>query len=114
MNGFRQGEGHTLHTVSASTSANPRRDLFRFCACCPSPCRRALQPDAAQQAETVTPSGLAMIALAVIDRHLAYDQAARAALGQTELARQCRTACPYGHDIAGAIESFVAEQDSRP
>lgn len=89
------------------------RDLFRFCAVCPNPCRRAIPADTAdQQLESCTPSALSLIALAVLDGRLPFDADARAALGRTGAARHCRAACPYGHDVAGAIESFV-ERRSR-
>lgn len=87
------------------------RDLFRFCACCPNPCRRAVPAERAVQIESETPSALSMIALAVIDGELAFDADARSALARTEVAHLCRAACPYGYDIAGAIEAFSASRE---
>ena len=52
-----------------------------------------------------------MIALTVIDGHLDFSQATRAALTRTAQARLCVAACPYGYDIASAITEFVADQD---
>ncbi len=89
------------------------RDMFRFCACCPSPCRRAIPADAPSQAESETPSALSMIALAVIDGQLDFDAPVHRALCRTELAAHARPACPYGYDIAGAIERFVAQREPR-
>lgn len=84
------------------------RDLFRFCAVCPNPCRSAIPADAADhQLESCTPSALSLIALAVVEGRLPFDADTRAALGRTGAARHCRAACPYGHDVASAIESFV-------
>lgn len=85
------------------------RELFRFCACCPNPCRRALPADRRLQIESETPSALAMIALAVIDGQLPFDADVQHCLARTEAARHCRPACPYGHDIAGAIETFARD-----
>lgn len=87
------------------------RDLFRFCACCPNPCRRAVPADRTRQVESETPSALSMIALAVIDGQLAFDAETRQALKRTEVAHLCRPACPYGFDIAGAIEAFTANRE---
>ncbi len=87
------------------------RDLFRFCACCPNPCRRAVPAERAVQIESETPSALSMIALAVIDGELAFDADTRRALARTEVAHHCRAACPYGYDIAGAIEAFTANRE---
>lgn len=86
------------------------RDTLRRCACCPSPCRRAIPPDTARQVETDTPSGLAMIALAVIDGALDFDEPVRRALSRTDAAHRCRAACTYGYDIATTIDAFVAER----
>ena len=88
------------------------RDLFRFCACCPNPCRRAIPPDRGLQIESETPSALSMIALAVIEGELAFDADTRLALARTEVAHLCRAACPYGYDIAGAVEAFAAHRES--
>lgn len=89
------------------------RELLRFCACCPNPCRRAIPADAPVQVETQTPSALALIALAVIDGELPFDADARRVLRRTEQARLCRAACPYDHDIAGAIDTLVAQQEAQ-
>ncbi len=80
------------------------RELFRFCACCPNPCRKDIPASMDRQVESETPSALSLIALAVIDGHLPYDADARAALSATEAAHACRPACPYGFDIAGAVD----------
>jgi hypothetical protein len=87
------------------------RDLFRFCACCPNPCRRALPADRLLQIEPETPSALSMIALAVIDGQLPFAADVQRSLSRTEAARHCRAACPYGHDIAGAIEAFTRHRE---
>jgi hypothetical protein len=86
------------------------RELFRFCACCPSPCRHAIPPGDALQLESTTPSALSLVALAVIDGQLAFDADTRRVLANTAHARACRPACVYGHDIASSIERFVAER----
>ena len=88
-----------------------RRALFRACACCPCPCRSAIPADDELQSQTTTPSSLAMIALAVIDGHLDFSQATRAALTRTAQARLCVAACPYGYDIASAITEFAAQHN---
>lgn len=90
------------------------RELFRFCACCPNPCRRAVPAGMARQTECETPSALSMIALAVIDNELAFDPPVRQALARTEAARFCRPACPYGLDIAGAIDAFSLRHINEP
>ena len=94
--------------MSTDVAPLEARALFLFCACCPTPCRRAIPVDDAAQHEACTPSSLSMIALAVIDGHLAPDAATRAALARTGAARACRSACPYGYDVAGAVEAFAA------
>lgn len=86
------------------------RELFRFCACCPSPCRSAIPAEGARQTECVTPSSLALMALAVIDGQLSFDPATRASLQRTTEAHRCVAACPYGYDIATAIDDFVARR----
>ena len=85
------------------------RELFRFCACCPNPCRRLLPADRTTQRESETPSGLAMIALAVADGELESDAETLATLSRTEAAHACTPACPYGYDVAGAVDAFVAQ-----
>lgn len=84
------------------------RQTLRLCACCPNPCRRAIPPDAARQVETDTPSALAMVALAVIDGAMDFDEPVRHALSRTQAAHHCRDACTYGLDIASTIDAFVA------
>ena len=79
--------------MSTDVAPLEARALFLFCACCPTPCRRAIPVDDAAQHEACTPSSLSMIALAVIDGHLAPDAATRAALARTDAARACRSAC---------------------
>ena len=91
---------------------NDARQLMRFCACCPNPCRRAIPPDAARQVESETPSAMAMIALAVIDGQLPYDADVRDSLARTGVTRLCRAACPYDYDIAGAIEGLTAHLEA--
>ena len=86
-----------------------RRALLRTCACCPNQCRTALPPREPMQAESLTPSALALVALAVIDGQLANDASVREALGRTAPARACVPLCPYGHDVPTAIDEFLAE-----
>lgn len=88
------------------------RDLLRFCAYCPNPCRRAVPAERALQVETETPSAMSLIALAVVDGQLPFDADARRVLARTEVTRQCRVACPYDYDIAGAIEAVVKEREA--
>lgn len=87
------------------------RDLFRFCACCPSPCRSAIPATDLAQSQTATPSSLAMIALAVMDGQLHFDQATRDLLSRISQARLCAKACPYGYDVASAITVFTAARN---
>jgi len=53
---------------------------------------------------------MSLIALAVIDGQLAWTRATRAALSHADAARPCARACPYGHDIATAIDTFVVQR----
>jgi succinate dehydrogenase/fumarate reductase-like Fe-S protein len=62
------------------------------------------------QAESTTPTALAMIALAVMDDQLPFDAGTRGALARLSSARSCVAVCPYGYDIASAIADFVATQ----
>ena len=82
-------------------------EVLRFCACCPAPCRSAIPAGIAVQAESATPTGLALITLAVLRDALPLDAGTRAALGQLEAARACATACPYGHDIPAVIGNVL-------
>lgn len=66
------------------------------------------------QDETGTPSSLSMIALAVAAGELPFDDAVLRALRNTSMARHCAAACPYGHDIVGIIDAFVAERGGDP
>jgi Fe-S oxidoreductase len=84
------------------------RDLFRFCACCPAPCRSAIPVVGARQAETATPSSLSLIALAVIEGRLSLTATTRETLQRTAEAHACVAACPYGLDVGTAIDEFVA------
>jgi hypothetical protein len=47
----------------------------------------------------------------VIDGQLPFDADVQRSLSRTEAARHCRAACPYGHDIAGAIEAFTRHRE---
>jgi len=87
---------------------NDAHNMLRFCVCCPAPCRSAIPAHDSMQAESVTPTALAMIALAVMDDQLPFDAGTRAALARLSGARSCVAACPYGYDIASAIADFVA------
>jgi fumarate reductase (CoM/CoB) subunit B len=82
------------------------RDMLRFCACCPNPCRRAIPANHERQVESETPSALALIGLSLIDGRMEFDADVNDMLSHTEMARLCRTACPYDHDIAGAIDDL--------
>lgn len=88
---------------------NPH-ELFRFCACCPSPCRSAMPADAESQIQSETPSSLSLVALAVLEGELEFDAGTRNALLRTAGARACVAACPYGHDVASAITEFVEQR----
>ena len=65
--------------------------------------------EAAAQPESTTPTGLAMIALAVIDGELPFDDGTRAALARLSGARSCVAACPYGYDIASLIAGYAQQ-----
>lgn len=65
------------------------------------------------QAESITPSALSLIALAVIDGQLRNDAESREALGRTAGARACVPLCPYGYDVPAALDQFVAELSSQ-
>ena len=88
------------------------RDTLRRCACCPSPCRRAIPPDTARQVETDTPSGLAMIALAVIDGALDFDEPVRRALSPPDAGPCFRAACTHGLDIAAKQGTPIVAADA--
>lgn len=83
-------------------------EALRFCSFCPNLCRSAWPDDAQPQTESVTPSALARLAVALAHRQIPFDAAARDALGRNEMAIACRVACPYGHDIAGLVADVVA------
>jgi hypothetical protein len=85
---------------------NQYREMLRFCACCPNPCRRAIPAEHARQVESETPSALALIGLSLIDKRLEFDPEVNDMLSRTEMTRLCRAACPYDHDIAGAIDNL--------
>lgn len=89
------------------------REKFLLCACCPSPCRRAIPANLRDQVESETPSALSMIALAVIDGELDFDPAVQAVLSRTDQARYCRPVCTYELDIASAVEKLVAEHGGK-
>ncbi len=61
------------------------------------------------QAESLTPSALALIALAVVDGQLPNDASVRGALGRTAQARACVALCPYDYDVPAAVDEFAAE-----
>lgn len=85
---------------------------LRFCSFCPNLCRSAWPSDAVPQTESVTPSALARLAVALADGHFPPDSAAMAALRRTGMAAACRVACPYGHDIAGLVEAVAANLEA--
>jgi hypothetical protein len=60
-----------------------------------------------------TPSSLALIALALLDGQLPFDERVERSLRDTVAARHAVRACTYGHDIAALIESFL-DGPSRP
>ena len=83
------------------------REMFRLCACCPCPCRRVIASDSQEQIETATPSAMSMIALAILDGALDFDSTVQRAFNRTEVIRPCKAVCPYGLDIADAIDKFA-------
>lgn len=88
--------------------------ILRFCACCPAPCRSALPSGDSSQTELSTPSGLAILVLAVAAGQLAPDTETRDRLHRLEPIRHCAAACPYGYDIASLIAAFVADLTACP
>ena len=83
-------------------------EALRFCSFCPNLCRSAWPATERVQTETVTPSAMSLLAIAVIDKRVAVDRDVVAALRQTAMARTCRSACPYQHDIAGIVERMTS------
>jgi Fe-S oxidoreductase len=50
-----------------------------------------------------------MIALAVLDGELPFDDSTRAALARLSAARSCVAACPHGYDIASIIADYTQQ-----
>lgn len=78
---------------------------LRFCAYCPNPCRSALEDDTAYL-ESQTPSALALLAVLVEDRALAWSADVDTALADDSVAVRCRERCPYGYDIPAELAAF--------
>lgn len=81
-----------------------------LCACCPSPCRRAIASEGQAQTETLTPSAMAMIAVAVDQGQIDFDDDVRRVFANTDAIRPCVAVCTYALDIAGVIDRFVASR----
>ncbi|MCL4746708.1 MAG: hypothetical protein KJZ83_15050 [Burkholderiaceae bacterium] len=89
---------------------NSRQDVqsdtgftLRMCALCPSPCRAAWPADLPAPLESELPSGLALLAMAVLDGQVVFDDGLKNALHVKPGARVCVEQCVYGLDIVGAI-----------
>jgi hypothetical protein len=87
-------------------------EALRFCSFCPNLCRSAWPADALPQTESVTPSALARLAVAVALGRIAADPAAVAALRRTAMAAACRPACPYGHPIAALVDAVATSLEA--
>lgn len=85
------------------------REMFRTCVCCPNQCRAAMSAAYPLQAESLTPSGLSLIALAVLEGQLPNDVSTRRALERTAEARACVAVCPYQFDIPAAVDRLRAQ-----
>ena len=85
-----------------------KRDLIRFCALCPNPCR-ILYPAGALPKESNTNSALAYLAHAVLEGFVRFSPEVDEQLASIEGARVCKTACPYGIDTASLVTDVRRE-----
>lgn len=90
-----------------------RDEILTFCACCPAPCRSAIPPTVGGQSELETPSSLALIARAVLDGDLPFDDHVEGALRNTPAARHAIASCTYGHDVVALIDGVLDELCNR-
>jgi Fe-S oxidoreductase len=79
-----------------------KRDLIRFCALCPNPCR-ILYPAGVLPKESSTNSALAYLAHALLEGFVAFSPEVDRQLSTIEGAQICKTACPYGIDTANLV-----------
>lgn len=80
-------------------------DVLTICAFCPAPCRAALGDGHGAATETRQPSALSLVARSALAGRLPVTADMLARLGELDIVRTCQSACSYGLDVAGALES---------
>lgn len=80
---------------------------LRMCALCPSPCRDAWPALSKAPLESELPSGLALLAMAVLDGHIALDDEVRASLHVKPEAELCAQACVYHLSVVTGVRQVL-------
>lgn len=82
---------------------------LRTCAFCPNTCRPSYAADEALQIESQTPSALCLLALAVLEKRMPHDEAARTTLSRRAAAQASRGHCTYGLDVPALLDRAFQE-----
>ncbi|MEF2552958.1 hypothetical protein VQ042_16585 [Aurantimonas sp. A2-1-M11] len=85
-----------------------RINSLRICSYCPNPCRGAVPETSDSHLETLLPSALSYLAVAVEEGYVRADPDVVAKLSETRVAELCRPACVYGYDIPAELRTFLA------
>lgn len=89
-----------------------RINPLRICGYCPNPCRGAVPEESESHFETLLPSALSYLAVAVEDGYVRADPDVVAKLSDTRIAELCRPACVYGFDIPEELRRFLTALDT--
>jgi hypothetical protein len=84
-------------------------DDIKFCAFCPNFCRIYYPPDTPQK-ESMTPSALSYLGLAVLHGLINHSKDVEAKLSDLQICEACQKACPYHYRISDSLQSLVASQ----
>ena len=81
-------------------------DNIKFCAFCPNVCRIYYPRDTAQK-ESLTPSALSFLGLAVLQSFIDFSEEVEEKLTDLKICRACEKACPYNYKISDDLKSLV-------
>ena len=100
------------NAVQPDASPNASTHPLRICAYCPNPCRGAVPESEDAHFETLLPSSLSYLAVAVQDGFVEPTPEVMATLSDDRIAEICRPACVYGFDIPAELRAARASLES--
>jgi len=99
-----------MNNVNSQEMQPSIRLSLRMCALCPSPCRSMWPEDLPTPLESELPSGLALLAMSVMEGYIEPDKEVQHALHFNRGALQCAKACVYTIDIVDVLQQVCGKQ----